>query len=388
VINLLLRFYDPQQGEIKLDGTNIKDLNIKWLRSQIGYVGQEPVLFAGSIAENILYGLDPDILENKLAIFDNDNTDSSTKPNQQQQQQKQRKQQHRKWKDYPQSLKDKIIAATTLASCHEFISNFSEGYDTDVGSNGLSMSGGQKQRIAIARALVKRPAVLLLDEATSALDASSEKLVQESIDALQKNHAQTTIVIAHRLSTIKNADKIAVVEAGVIVEIGSHTDLIRKNGRYADLVGLQMSSQEDSHNNQDKDNTYLVNKANNASAATAAAAAGGAIEGDISIVKDPTNDTSVDAPDSTATKEATETQNKADKETLYKIWRIILNYPLWVFAACIGAAIFGAIFPIWGLILAKTQTMFYTTDTDQMRADSLMLVVYFVSFLHIFIINF
>lgn len=111
--------------------------------------------------------------------------------------------------------------------------SFPYGYDTDVGSNGVSMSGGQKQRIAIARALVKRPVVLLLDEATSALDASSEKQVQQSIDALQKSHAQTTVVIAHRLSTIRNADKIAVVEEGIIKELGTHNELVNKNGRYA-----------------------------------------------------------------------------------------------------------------------------------------------------------
>ena len=119
---------------------------------------------------------------------------------------------------------------------------FPQGYDTDVGSNGVAMSGGQKQRIAIARALVKRPAVLLLDEATSALDAASERVVQQSIDALSRSHAQTTIVIAHRLSTIRSADKIAVVSEGLIAELGTHQDLIARNGLYADLVRLQVNS--------------------------------------------------------------------------------------------------------------------------------------------------
>jgi ATP-binding cassette subfamily B (MDR/TAP) protein 1 len=203
----IFRFYDPQSGSINLDGINIKDLNIKWLRSQIGYVGQEPVLFAGTIAENIAFGLDID--------FDKYASDGSLI----------------KWANFPQNIQDRIVSATQLANAYEFIMAFPSGFDTDVGSNGVSMSGGQKQRIAISRALVKRPAVLLLDEATSALDASSEKLVQQSIDELQKSHAQTTVVVAHRLSTIRNADKICVVEGGLIAEIGTHSELIAKNGR-------------------------------------------------------------------------------------------------------------------------------------------------------------
>lgn len=122
---------------------------------------------------------------------------------------------------------------------------FPNGYDTDVGSNGVAMSGGQKQRIAIARALVKNPAVLLLDEATSALDATSERIVQESIDKLQRAKAQTTIVIAHRLSTIRNADKIAVVSDGVIAELGTHDELIALGGVYKDLVALQLTATND-----------------------------------------------------------------------------------------------------------------------------------------------
>ena len=156
MINLLLRFYDPQGGGITLDGKDIRSLNVRWLRSQIGYVGQEPVLFSGSILDNIAYGIDK-------------NVDGDVDP---------------------ATIRLRVEAAARQANAHDFIMGFPQGYDTDVGSNGVAMSGGQKQRIAIARALVKRPAVLLLDEATSALDAASERVVQQSIDALSRSHAQ------------------------------------------------------------------------------------------------------------------------------------------------------------------------------------------------------
>ena len=138
---------------------------------------------------------------------------------------------------------EEVVAACKAANAHDFISSFPQGYDTDVGSNGLAMSGGQKQRIAIARALIKKPTVLLLDEATSALDASSERVVQESIDALASSKSQTTIIIAHRLSTIRNADKIVVIDRGMIKEIGKHDDLLSlDNGIYKRLWRSQQQA--------------------------------------------------------------------------------------------------------------------------------------------------
>jgi len=241
IISLLLRFYDPLQGSVCLDGIDIKDLNVRWLRSQIGYVGQEPILFVGSVASNIAkgrsnaddaalvtlqevlrshggYALCPGV---KLPYAPVANTDVEAPG---------------------QAVDEDIIQAARASNAHDFISDFQHGYNTDVGENSAMVSGGQKQRIAIARALVKRPAVLLLDEATSALDATSEKLVQESIDQLQESKMQTTIVIAHRLSTIRNADKIVVIDKGEIVETGTHDELLALGGLYLQLWSKQVGT--------------------------------------------------------------------------------------------------------------------------------------------------
>ncbi|XP_025895192.1 multidrug resistance protein 1-like isoform X1 [Nothoprocta perdicaria] len=196
VIQLLERFYDPLSGEMLLDGQNAKTLNIQWLRSQIGIVSQEPVLFDCSIAENIAYG---------------DNS-----------------------REVPH---EEIVSAAKEANIHSFIESLPKKYNTCVGDKGMQLSGGQKQRIAIARALVRQPRILLLDEATSALDTESEKVVQEALDRAREG--RTCIVIAHRLSTIQNADKIAVVQNGKVVEQGTHQQLLAEKGIYHFLVNVQ-----------------------------------------------------------------------------------------------------------------------------------------------------
>ncbi len=279
-MNLLLRFYDPSSGEVQLDGTDIKGLNVRWLRSQIGYsdfvdpnfisrlflmmydsyVGQEPALFTGSIAANIMKGrasygdIQVASLEDAIQEAEKEERNSkfksvkatgqvslngpadynenysSVKPVEDKEDEESAK---------ISTIDEDVISAARDSNAHEFIMSFPNGYHTDVGSNGVAMSGGQKQRIAIARALIKRPAVLLLDEATSALDAASERLVQESIDKLQQSKMQTTIVIAHRLTTIMNADKIAVINKGSIVELGRHEELLAMNGLYNKLWNKQ-----------------------------------------------------------------------------------------------------------------------------------------------------
>ncbi|XP_023006672.1 putative ABC transporter B family member 8 isoform X2 [Cucurbita maxima] len=205
-IALLQRFYDADDGVLKIDGVDIKTLQLKWIRGKMGLVSQEHALFGTSIKENILFG--------KL--------DASM---------------------------DEIMGAAMAANAHNFITQLPEGYETKVGERGAFLSGGQKQRIAIARAIVKNPAILLLDEATSALDSESEALVQNALD--QASLGRTTLVVAHKLSTIRNADLIAVVSGGCVVEIGSHDDLInRKVGHYAKLVKLQrLTSYDDVEQN-------------------------------------------------------------------------------------------------------------------------------------------
>ena len=195
VFNLLLSYYKPDSGNIFVDNKNIKDISVKQLRGNIAIVPQEVILFGGTIRDNILYG--------KL-----------------------------------DATEDEIINATKKANAWQFISQFPDGLDTIVGERGIKLSGGQRQRIAIARAILKDPAILLLDEATSALDAESEVLVQEALNNLMQN--RTTLIIAHRLSTIRNVDTIFVLDRGVIVEKGNHNELSQKtDGVYNNLLKLQ-----------------------------------------------------------------------------------------------------------------------------------------------------
>jgi len=202
VISLVERFYTPENGQVYLDDIPISDLDPRWFHRQVALVGQEPVLFGRSLTDNICYGL----------------LDAAEKP-----------------------ASADIVSAATLANAHGFISGFENGYMTHVGERGAQLSGGQKQRIAIARALVRKPAVLLLDEATSALDAESEHVVQAAIDTMISHQSMTVLVIAHRLSTIRNADRILVISGGRVSESGAHAELLGlPNGEYAKLVARQM----------------------------------------------------------------------------------------------------------------------------------------------------
>ena len=197
VFGLLLRFYDPQSGRITLNGTAIDAISLDDLRSQIGIVPQEPVIFSSSALENIRYGK-------------------------------------------PQASDDEVRAAAVAAFADEFIAQLPEGYDTFLGERGVRLSGGQRQRIAIARAMLKNPPLLLLDEATSALDAQSERMVQAALESAMQN--RTTLVVAHRLATVQKADLIVVLDHGQVVEQGTHAQLVAQGGVYAGLAALQFNA--------------------------------------------------------------------------------------------------------------------------------------------------
>jgi ATP-binding cassette subfamily B protein len=193
--NLIARFYDPTQGSVRLDGTDLRDIDLEHFRKLLGIVEQEVFLFDGSVAENIGYG------------------------------------------DKDASLEE-IRAAAKLAHADEFILQLEQGYETKIGERGVRLSGGQRQRLAIARAILANPRILILDEATSNLDTESEQYIQESLVELMKG--RTTFVIAHRLSTIRHANRIVVVDHGRIIEIGTHAELLKAGGRYRDMVRLQL----------------------------------------------------------------------------------------------------------------------------------------------------
>jgi len=191
---LLLRFYEPDAGQIFFDNRPSVDFPLSQLRGQMAYVPQDVILFGGTIKENIAYGK-------------------------------------------PDASDAEIIEAAQKANAHEFVARFPEKYDTIVGERGIKLSGGQRQRIAIARAILKNPAILILDEATSSLDSESEQLVQDALEYLMKG--RTSFVIAHRLSTVRNAHKIIVIDKGIVTESGTHNELMSKDGLYRRLSEMQ-----------------------------------------------------------------------------------------------------------------------------------------------------
>ena len=351
IVNLLLRFYDPQSGLVLLDGQDIKNLNVRWLRSKIGYVGQEPVLFSGTIAENISYGLDASFAP-ELAIVEASEKHTTEQVT-----------------AAKNILRGRILDAARQANAHEFIVSLPNGYDTDVGSSGSSLSGGQKQRIAIARALIKKPVVLLLDEATSALDATSERIVQDSIDKLQQSKLQTTIIIAHRLNTIKNADKIAVVSEGVVAEEGTHDQLMAVNGLYADLVRLQVEGQSDAPKTKsvDSDEQKAANESdNNFSQSTIVDSNGEPVAASKKVVKE-------ESP------ALTKAAQKEKSELLKKVWAMIYQQLNYFIVAVIGSVMVGALFPLWGFILGKSLGVLFESNASDLRRNAVFQAIYFVA---------
>ena len=199
LINLLMRFYDEYEGEILIDGVNVKEIDMEYFRSQIGYVQQEPIMFRDTVFKNIAYA-------------------------------------------EPGSNVEQVLAAAEIANAHHFVSKLPDGYDTFLGERGVGLSGGEKQRISIARAVLRNPSILVFDEATSAVDSETEKLIQEAIE--QMITGRTTLMIAHRLSTLRKANKIIVVDKGNIIEFGSPEELMALEGKYYKLIQIQTMSEK------------------------------------------------------------------------------------------------------------------------------------------------
>ncbi|CAN0102225.1 unnamed protein product [Pylaiella littoralis] len=335
---LLLRFYDPTSGSLMLDGHDVRSLNVQYYRGKIGYVGQaslsfyllEPVLFAGTIRDNIAHGK-------------------------------------------PGATDEEIKDATKAANAHDFIKTFPEGYATDVGTGGLQLSGGQKQRIAIARAIIKDPAILLLDEATSALDSESEKVVQQALDRLHKVHKHTTVVIAHRLSTIQDADRIAVVADRGIAELGTHSELLAKDGIYTSLCSMQGVGGGGAH------------KSAGDGAGTAPDAVRTARQKSISAAEE---DPKLRRQSSSAVMHKGEeggdaagkgsgsgkagTKNEGD-EAKYplpptsRMWALNKPEVGYLILGLLGALTTGGLMPIEGVLIANMQNNLYATDPDKVR---------------------
>ncbi|KAH0457796.1 hypothetical protein IEQ34_013111 [Dendrobium chrysotoxum] len=331
MIALLQRFNDPTGGEILLDGVDIRRLKLKWFRGQMGLVSQEPALFATSIKENILFGKEDATME-------------------------------------------EVMVAAKAANADGFISQLPLGYDTQVGENGVQLSGGQKQRIAIARAIVRSPKILLLDEATSALDYKSELVVQAALDAAAIG--RTTIVVAHRLSTIRNADIIAFIQAGKVMESGSHEELTSNiNSRYSSLITLQESQpfSETVESNADTKIIYdspAITRARNRTATNS-----------LSYSLSPNHEPLSFSSSKWSVNKENDVQDLKLKLAVPSFWSLfMLNAPEWrqAILGCTGALLIGAMQPNFWYTIGTMTSVYFLKDHDEMkekiRTYSLLLV--------------
>ncbi|RDX73370.1 ABC transporter B family member 4 [Mucuna pruriens] len=329
VISLVERFYDPQAGEVLIDGINLKEFQLRWIRGKIGLVSQEPVLFASSIKDNIAYGKEGATIE-------------------------------------------EIRSASELANAAKFIDKLPQGLNTMVGEHGTQLSGGQKQRIAIARAILKNPRILLLDEATSALDAESERIVQEALDRIMVN--RTTVVVAHRLSTVKNADKIAVIHRGKMVEKGTHSELLKEpEGAYSQLIRLQEINKEseekaDHHNNKSEISVESFRQSSQRRSLQRSISRGSSIGNSsrhsfsVSFGLPTGVNVDVNIPDP-------QLKEQAQEVPLRRL--ASLNKPEIpvLLIGCVAATENGAILPIYGVLISSAIKTFYE-PFDEMKRDS------------------
>ncbi|XP_035989699.1 ATP-dependent translocase ABCB1-like isoform X2 [Fundulus heteroclitus] len=317
-IQLLQRFYDPQEGSVSIDGHDIRSLNVRYLRGMIGVVSQEPILFATTIAENIRYGR-PDVTE------------------------------------------EEIEKAAKEANAYDFIMNLPDKFETLVGDRGTQMSGGQKQRIAIARALVRKPKILLLDEATSALDTESETIVQAALDKVRQG--RTTLIVAHRLSTIRNADVIAGFQKGKVVELGTHSELMEKKGVYHTLVTMQTFQKADEGEDED-----------NLSAGEKSPIHNNVIESPL-LRRKSTRGSSFAASigEKGDKKQEKEDEDKTEEDedvpmvSLFKVLRLNASEWPYILVGLICAAINGALQPLFAILFSKIITVFAEPDQTVIR---------------------
>ncbi|XP_016447076.2 putative multidrug resistance protein [Nicotiana tabacum] len=344
VISLLERFYDPINGDILLDGHKTKKLQLKWMRSQMGLVNQEPVLFATSIKENILFGKEG------------------------------------------ASIK-MVVEAAKAANAHGFIASLPDGYDTHVGQCGFQLSGGQKQRLAIARALIKDPKILLLDEATSALDAQSERIVQEALD--QASQGRTTIIIAHRLTTILRADNIVVLQSGRIVESGSHDELMSKSyeegGVYFKMVNLQKSTA----NGKGSSSPYLSKETGSYTRRCYANVPRSPFVSTSNWQSSPASPFSPAISISYAPSVHTCSYYDSDDEYLENFsypspstWRLLqMNAPEWKIAllGCLGTITFGTLQPVYAFCLGSVVSAYTSNDISKIKSEIKVYSIVFLS---------
>ncbi|VAH62843.1 unnamed protein product [Triticum turgidum subsp. durum] len=326
VISLVERFYDPQAGEVLIDGINIKSLQLDSVRGKIGLVSQEPLLFMTSIKDNITYGKEGATIE-------------------------------------------EIKRAAELANAANFIDKLPNGYDTMVGQRGAQLSGGQKQRIAIARAIIKNPKILLLDEATSALDVESERIVQEALNRIMVD--RTTLVVAHRLTTVRNADCISVVQQGKIVEQGPHDELVvNPDGAYSQLIRLQENNEEE----QKVDHRRLDPRSKSTSLSLkrsiSRGSAGNSSRNSFNLSFGLPG--AVELPEGNDTHGENHTEQDGEVPKKAPMGRLaLLNKPevLIILLGSLAAAVHGVLFPMFGVMISSAIKTFYEPP-DKLRKDS------------------
>jgi ATP-binding cassette subfamily B (MDR/TAP) protein 1 len=312
IAKLILRLYDPCQGSVHLDGVDVRELDAQWYRDQIGFVGQEPVLFSATIRENIAMGR-------------------------------------------PGATMDEITAAAKDSNAHDFIMSFTEGYDTMCGDGGGQLSGGQKQRIAIARAMLKNPPILVLDEATSALESSSQLAVLASLTAMRAQRARTTVSIAHRLSAVRNCSRIVLISEGDIAEVGSHDELLELGGAYAELFHKQQAGGGLAHGaEKDPSIAHLIGK----------------VSHDESCSDDSGNVTDdMDARRVPPPHISSHISSKSEEGVMKRLYS--LNRKQWVFfgTGFAGSFVAGLLFPALGVLLGLMVDGLYSSDPDEIASS-------------------